>query len=125
MQKIHNSFTFYNLEQILFQCADYYGRGLPDFDKHAKEKVNALIDRIDLPFFNPSWKEEAEKEAAKMSGVDLYDAATIAGDTFAECENGKFPDRRFLPWDTSGMDEETAFRYYVRMIAGIRSVIPA
>ena len=125
MKRLPKSYHFYNLEQVLLQCAEFYGAGMPDYDEKAKETVNAILDKIDVPFFNPCWREEAEADALKTDGVDLYDAATIAGDVFTECENGKFPDRRFLPWDKSETDETTVFRAYVRMLAGIRSKIPA
>lgn len=124
-KRTRRSYNFYNLEQVLFQCAEFYGAGMPDYDEKARETVNAILDKIDIPFFNPCWRENAERLAADMTGFDLLDAASVAGDCFTECHNGKFPDKRFLPWDMSDVDETTVFQSFVHMLAGIRSQIPA
>ena len=62
---------------LLLQCAEFYGAGMPDYDEKAKETVNAILDKIDVPFFNPCWREEAEADALKTDGVDLYDAELV------------------------------------------------
>lgn len=127
--KNFDTYHFWNLEQLIFQAAQYYGEGNAEYDHAMAKNVNAVIDRLNLPIFSPTWKEDAEKDALTLQEPhNLETSAEIIGRFFTEYvkKGDCWRDRTSHDfYDVAGTDEANVYRNYVRVLAGIRAIIPA